>query len=231
MHIVVGLISAQYSGRGETELAPYKRIVIHKADGTVSIHGDKGFKPMNYMSSASDLTVGEVEGDLVWTFKSKKEQLVVRFHEVFDEIQLELGQDDPGHSSKDKTESQLQAWLVDNLPKLDTNLYVSAREFQTGAGPVDLLAYEHDSNTMVCVEVKREAPMNTVGQVLRYVDAVQEAYPHAAVRGVIAAVEFKASTLKVAAKKNVECLVIPPNWHENYQEGQAIEAESANPLF
>lgn len=214
MHIVVGKISARYTGRGETELTPYNRIVIVKADGTVSIHGDKGFKPMNYMASSCEMTETETpEGLKTWTFETKKEKLVVTFHEIYDEINLDLGADDPGYSNKDGTEHQLQAWLTTNLSRLDPTLEFLAREHQTGAGPVDLLA-QKPNGTLVAIEVKRLAPMNTVGQVLRYVDAIREQQPGEEVVGLIAAVEFKEKTRIIAAKKNVICLEIPPNWLE-----------------
>lgn len=212
MHIVVGKLTAVYSGRSETELSPYDRIVIVKSDGTVSIHSDKGFKPLNYMATSTPLQEDhDDEGNRRWTFKSKKESLVVTFLEVYDEINLPLGNGDPGHVVKDGSESQLQEWLSLHISTLDPTLSFVTREYQTGAGPVDILA-EDSSEALVAVEVKRTAAMTTVGQVLRYVDALEELHPDRKVRGCIVAVEFKGKTLEIASKKNVLCLSVPSDW-------------------
>lgn len=226
MHIVVGNVSAHYSGRGVTELTPYDRIVMVKADGTVSIHGDKGFKPMNYMATSAKLEESIEDNCRIWTFTTKQEKLVIRFHEIYDEINLSLGESDPGHSHREGTEPQLQKWLSRHLTELAPELFFEDREHQTGAGPVDILASK-DEDTLVAVEVKRSAPMNTVGQVLRYVDALEELYPNKKIFGVIAAVEFKESTFKIAHKKNVTCLKVPENWYESFTKEEALIIEAA----
>lgn len=61
---------------------------------------------------------------------------------------------------------------------------------------------------LVAIEVKREAAMPTVGQVLRYVEALKEGHPEAEGRRP-AAVSFKDSTLRLAEKSGVQCLKVP----------------------
>lgn len=213
MRIVVANLSAVYTGRGETVLPPYNRILIVKNDGSVSIHSEKGFKPMNYMTAKNELESSfNEQNELVWLFQGKKqESLTVTFHEIHDEVDLDLGNDDPGFSSKAGQESQLQEWLSKRLNEIDGNLRFISREYQTGAGPVDLLAEGADGSYVV-VEVKRVAAINTVGQVLRYVDAMREKHPDRRIDGVIAAVEFKETTLTIAEKKGVRCLTVPADW-------------------
>jgi len=230
MHIIVGRLSAIYSGRGETNLPDYERIVMLKSDGTVSIHTDKGFKPVNYMASKSTLTeTKNVNSERVWTFETKKEKLIITFHEIYDEVDIELGVSDPGHDSKDKTEHQLQGWLLENLSLLEPNVVALEREYQTGAGPVDLFGRVIGEiiidenfkdkktpttfdNTYAAIEVKRIANMTAVGQVLRYVDALRETHPENTYVGLLVAVEFKAKTVEIAARKNVKCILVPEDW-------------------
>lgn len=212
MHLIVGEVSAEYRGRGETDLARYKRLVIYKNDKTVSIHSDQGYKPLNYMASPAKLEETFKDDERIWTFTTKTESLTVTFHEVYDEINLHLGDHDPGHSIKRGNEKQLQYWLFKKLDQLDSTLVPLSLEYQTGDGPVDILARR--GATLVPIEVKRVAPMNTVGQILRYRDALQEKNPHDPVECAIAAVEYKAKTLELAAKKGVQCIRIPGTWKE-----------------
>lgn len=224
MHIVVGLISAVYSGRSDTQLPPYDRLVIQKSDGTVSIHSDKGFKPLNYMASASKKTESENSaGERIWVFETSKERLEVTLHKVFSELNLDLGELDPGHSSKDGTEVQLQGWLYKNLATLNPGLKVTGREYQTGAGPVDLIG-EFEDGAIAAIEVKRSAAMPTVGQVLRYADSLEELNPNRRVVAMIAAVEFKDSTRVNAKKKGVICVDVPPTWFTMDAHGEEVVA-------
>lgn len=219
MIVVVGQISAVYSGRGETHLAPYKRIVMVKTDGSVSIHGEKGYKPMNYMTASKGYEESlNASGEKIWTFATKKESLTITFHEIFDTIELPLGLDDPGYSSKLGQEKQLQEWLVEKLPEVRPGYQFKEREYQTGDGPVDLLAEETESGALVAVEVKRTTTLNTVGQVLRYADALRLKHPERLIKAAVAAVTFKDSTLTLAAKKGVECLQVPETWAEDYRQ-------------
>lgn len=213
MHIIVGKITVLYSGRGNSVLPEYDRIVMLKTDGTISVHSDKGLKPLNYMSGPTTVEKTVVNGLKTWKVSSKKETLEITFHKVYDEINIAIGQDEPG-IQMDGTEDQLQLWLSENIGLLDTNLHFVAREYQTGDGPVDILCYNTKTMKYVPVEVKRVAAMGTVGQVLRYLKALEENEPNNQFEAVIAAVEFKQKTLELAAKRNVKCLAIPNDWRE-----------------
>lgn len=225
MHIVVANLSAVYSGRGDSYLAPYNRIVIVKEDGSVSVHGEAGYKPMNYMMAPTELTETFEDGERVWTVEGKKESLTIYFHTVHEEIDFSLGTDDPG-LKKESTEQHLQEWLSNNISTLGEDYSFVAREFQTGSGPVDILAKR--AGALVAVEIKRVAPMNTVGQVLRYMDALEEQFPQDRVEGLIAAVEVKDSTKKLARKKNIKCVELPEGWKS---EGVQPEDRLGKSLF
>lgn len=212
MKIVHGKISAKYSGRGKSTLAAYDRIALYKDDGSISIHNNVGYKPLNYMMAPTVLEETLEEGLLTWSFTGKNETLEITFHEVFQVFDLDIGSEDPG-LERESTESHIQKWLLENLEVIGPNLTLVKDEYQTGSGPVDLLL-ERNDGALVPVEIKRVAPMNTVGQILRYVDGLEEKFPDLPVLGVIAALEFKASTLEIARKKNIQCVTIPGDWKD-----------------
>ena len=56
MRVLVARCSIGYSGRLTTRLASGDRIIIFKDDGSVCVHGPKGFKPINYMSGPTAIT-------------------------------------------------------------------------------------------------------------------------------------------------------------------------------
>lgn len=230
MRIIVGNLSAIYSGRGDTELAPYGRIVIYKNDGSVSIHGEKGFKPLNYMTSTGEMIERLSEDqEKQWVFKSKKETLEITFHEIFDEINLDLGSDDPGHSSRSGTEEELQAWLAENITIIQKDLKFIQREYQTGNGPVDILA-EGSDGTYYVIEVKRFSTANTVGQVQRYLDGMALKHPERKIVGVIAAVDIKSKTWQLAMEKDITCYVVPGGWADEVKSHKEA-AKNNDPMI
>lgn len=221
MRIVVAELSAVYSGRGETLLPPHERVVMLKEDGSVSIHSEKGYKPINYMTSSNELQESTIGGDRVWSFLGKDESLVIRFHRLYSDSSLPLGGEDPGHTVKLGQEKQLQLWLTTRLGELEPGLRFLEREHQTGAGPVDLLA-ERPDGALMALEVKRVAPMTSVGQILRYRDALEELHPERPVVGALAAVEFKARTLTLAKKKGILCFPVPADWVFRQEAGEPL---------
>jgi hypothetical protein len=162
------------------------------------------------MMATTERTKTTVDDETVWEFFGKKESLTVTFHEDFERLNLSLGTEDPG-LQRLRTENHLQEWLSNNPELFGENITYVEREFPTGQGPIDLF-FERSDHSILAVEVKRVADLNTVGQILRYQDALEERFPGRVITGIIAAVEFKKSVLKFAEKKGVSCLEVPKNW-------------------
>lgn len=211
MRVVIALLSASYSGRGNTELPPYKRALIEKEDGSISIHSERGFKPMNYMANVTEKFEDYNDDEMIWTFKTKTDKLVVTFHEIYGDMDINLGDTDPGHSSRTGTEEQLQGWIAEHIEIIDPKAVFISREFATGSGPVDILA-EIPHGPLLAIEVKRVADMNSIGQVLRYCDGLKEKKPDREIVPVLAALAFKNSTTDLAHKNAVHCVTLPEDW-------------------
>jgi len=70
MRLIVARCSVDYTGRLTARLPEALRLVIVKADGSVSVHADdRAYKPLNWMSPPCKLQVGEpadvIGGDAV----------------------------------------------------------------------------------------------------------------------------------------------------------------------
>lgn len=219
MKLVIAECSAVYTGRGDSVLPRGVRAIMIKADGSVSIHNDKSNKPLNYMKTANFIEENNSDGTTSWIFDSRNESLAITIHEFLMSNEVELPLDDPG-LAKDGTEKQLQEWLSKHPEVLGEGFTIAAKEYQTGNGPVDLLAL--DSNrTPIAVEVKRVAMLGAVDQCRRYIDAMKAAefdeetfIDLFRAEGMIAAVDIRPKTLEWAKKHNIRTVIIPANWRE-----------------
>lgn len=228
MFITIAECSVVYTGRGDTTLGPARRAVIVKDDGAVSIHSDKGNKPLNYMGAPNVLTkTVNSDGNPVWSFDTRKESLQVTFLEVFETVDFPLGDKEPG-LVRDGTEDQLQAWLAERPEQFGEGYSLVQREYQTGAGPVDLL-FRHEDGHMLAVEVKRVAMLGAVDQILRYLAELQEEY--SVVRGAIAALDIRPKTMTQAVKKNVDTFVIDWDRGSSLVEAEQPDIADADPAM
>ena len=80
MRLVIAKCSVDYVGRLSAHLPPAVRLLMVKADGSVSIHADaRAYKPLNWMSPPCWL----VEEPGTWTVQNKAgEKLVITIEVV-----------------------------------------------------------------------------------------------------------------------------------------------------
>lgn len=207
MRIIVGSCTVEYRGRGETNLPPAKRMFIIKDDNSVLIHSDSGIKPLNYMPGSKKNIILESSAG-VFDIMNKQESLHIDFIDIIYDKTIQLDNHEPGLSRK-RTEKQLQEWLSKNLSSLDSNLIFVQREYETGAGPVDLLAYDATTLTPILIEVKRVAGKPAVYQLKRYVESFRELAPLTLVKGILIAYEFKNGVQELCDKNNFRTIIAP----------------------
>lgn len=210
MRIIVADLSANYEGRGKTELPKAIRSIIIKEDGSILIHNEKGFKPVNYMTKIDHYIEEDIDNEKHLLFINRKEKLEIILHSIIEEHNLKLEIDDPA-IIREQTEDLLQLYVSQNIEKLDKNYQFISREFETGFGPVDILAYNKNTKNKVAIEIKRNATMNAIYQVLRYIDSMKK-YKDQYIEPVVASIKFNDSTLRLAERKKVKCIKIPENW-------------------
>ena len=182
-------------------LAP--RLLLIKADGSVSVHADdRAYKPLNWMSPPCWLE----ERPGVWTVRNKAdESLVITIDEVMHDSSHELGID-PG-LVKDGVEAHLQELLAEHTGVLGEGLTLIRREYPTAIGPVDLLCRAATGGT-VAVEVKRRGEIDGVEQLTRYVDLLGRDSLLSPVVGVFAAQQIKPQARTLAHDRGIRCVVV-----------------------
>lgn len=225
MRLVIARCSVDYVGRLEAHLPMADRLLMIKADGSVSVHADdRAYKPLNWMTPPCSLTEtaitdidGEDTGEQLWIVEnSKGEQLRITIEQVHHETTHELGQD-PG-LVKDGVEAHLQELLAEHIDTLGEGYSLVRREYPTAIGPVDLLARDEDGGT-VAVEIKRRGGIDGVEQLSRYLELLNRDELLRPVRGVFAAQEIRPQARTLAEDRGIRCLTL------DYQELRGIETD------
>ena len=204
MRLVVARCEVDYAGRLSAYLAPAVRLLLVKADGSVSVHADdRAYKPLYWMSPPARLEFAEGEGGAsVWTVTNPAgETLRITLHEVLLDSTHELGVD-PG-LVKDGVAAHLQRLLAEHVATLGHGWRLVRREYPTPIGPVDLLCRDADDVT-VAVEVKRRGEIDGVEQLSRYLEFLNRDERLAPVRGMFVAQQVKPQARTLAEDREIE---------------------------
>ncbi|KAB3523218.1 endonuclease NucS [Corynebacterium sp. zg254] len=210
MRLVIADCQVDYVGRLSAHLPKAMRLIMLKADGSVSVHADdRAYKPLNWMTPPCFLTESPLpesdEGQL-WIVENKKgEQLRIQIFEVHSDSEFELGED-PG-LEKDGVETHLQELLAEQIEVLGEGYRLIRREYATPIGPVDLLSRDADGAT-VAVEVKRRGGIDGVEQLTRYVELLNRDELLAPVSGIFAAQEIKPQARTLAEDRGFRCVIL-----------------------
>lgn len=203
MRLVIARCRVDYVGRLTAHLPSAVRLLLVKADGSVSIHADdRAYKPLNWMSPPC--TLREEEGR--WSVTNKAgEQLLIELEEVLHESRHELGVD-PG-LTKDGVEAHLQELLAEQVQTFGRGWRLVRREYPTPIGPVDLLCRDAAGAT-VAVEIKRRGEIEGVEQLSRYLSLLNRDPMLAPVRGVLAAQEIRPQARTLATDRGIDCMTV-----------------------
>ena len=224
MRLVIARCSVDYVGRLDAHLPMADRLLIVKADGSVSVHADdRAYKPLNWMTppctlkeSAIEDLDGEDTGEVLWLVENPKgEQLRITIAEIHEEISYDMGED-PG-LVQDGVEAHLQELLADQIDTLGEHYTLVRREYPTAIGPVDIMAKDENNNN-VAIEVKRRGGIDGVEQLTRYLELLNRDELLAPVSGVFAAQEIKPQARTLAEDRGIRCVVL------DYQELRGLES-------
>ncbi|MGI5244897.1 endonuclease NucS [Dactylosporangium sp. CA-139066] len=206
MRLVIAKCSVDYIGRLTAHLPPATRLLLIKADGSISIHADdRAYKPLNWMSPPCRLE--EAEGQ--WRVVNKSgEELRITIEEILHDTSHELGVD-PG-LVKDGVEAHLQELLAAAPETLGAGFTLVRREYMTAIGPVDLLCRDGAGAT-VAVEIKRRGEIDGVEQLTRYLELLGRDPLLAPVSGIFAAQEIKPQARVLAEDRGIRCVVLDYN--------------------
>jgi len=215
---VIARCTVDYLGRLTAHLPSACRLLLIKADGSVSVHADdRAYKPLNWMSPPCRLVEQGDGADVVWVVENKAgEQLRITIESIEHDSSHDLGID-PG-LVKDGVEAHLQELLADHIELLGRGYTLVRREYMTPIGPVDLLCRD-ESGRSVAVEIKRRGEIDGVEQLSRYLELLNRDSLLAPVGGVFAAQQIKPQARTLAADRGIRCVTL------NYDEMRGLDSE------
>jgi RecB family endonuclease NucS len=216
VRFVIARCSVDYDGRLTAHLPVADRLLLVKADGSVSVHADGGaYKPLMWMSPPCTTT----EEPDRWVVRNQKgEALTITIESVLSDTSIELGPD-PG-LQKDGVEAHLQELLAADPCRILEGLVLVRREHPTDIGPVDLLCRDADG-VAIAIEIKRRGEIDGVEQLARYLERLERDPNLRGVQGV-----FVAQVVKPQARVLAEARGI--RWVEvDYDELRGIERAQA----
>ncbi|MCW2913943.1 MAG: hypothetical protein JWN52_2011 [Actinomycetia bacterium] len=222
MRLVIARCSVDYVGRLTAHLPMAPRLILLKADKSVSIHADdRAFKPLNWMNPPCSLREEPYDENGAiskWTITHGKtgEKLILTIEEIMHDHSHELGLD-PG-LQKDGVEAHLQELLAEHITTLGDGWTMIRREYPTAIGPVDILCRDHTGAT-VAIELKRRGDIDGVEQLTRYLELLNRDTLLAPVRGIFAAQEIKPQAKVLANDRGIDCVTL------DYDELRGIERD------
>jgi RecB family endonuclease NucS len=232
VRLVIARCSVDYTGRLSAHLPLATRLILVKADGSVSIHADdRAYKPLNWMSPpCRTVEDADEQGVGTWTVTNTKtgDRLVISIEEVLHDSDHQLGVD-PG-LQKDGVEAHLQQLLAEHIQTLGDGWTLVRREYATPIGPVDILAKDAAGASVaieikrrgeidgtiqpakrgrhVAIEVKRRATIDAVEQLTRYLELLNRDPLLAPVSGVLAAQQIAPQARTLAEDRGIRCVVL-----------------------
>lgn len=199
---VNGLCRVKYQGRAKSKLDRGERMVVKKEDSAFLIHGPDNYQPKNWQPDVDKWSVELEDDELRLRAERTNPEEIVEV--VFEEIEIIIAS-----KMVDKSELQIKGDEVDiheaieeNPDILEEELKIIEREYKNPAGYIDVLARDKDDNYVV-VEVKRNPDHNTVIQLQRYIDEIEQEFS-GEVRGILAAPKITDSLLDYLEERDLE---------------------------
>jgi len=237
MRLVIARCQVDYDGRLTAHLPMAPRLILIKADGSVSIHADdRAYKPLNWMSPPCTLSVERIdaaqaeqpgeagesstearlEGNECGTTATGIVEVWRVRNKAGEELRISIAEILSDSSFelgvdpglvKDGVEAHLQELLALHVSTLGEGWTVVRREYPTAIGPVDLLCRDGDGQH-VAVEIKRRGEIDGVEQLTRYLELLNRDPLLQPVSGVFAAQEIKPQARVLAEDRGIRCALL-----------------------
>ncbi len=203
---VNGLCTVNYTGRASSKLDRGERLLIKKQDSALLVHGPDNYQPKNWQPEVDSFDVQVRDEALVLTASrfNPDEKVEVFFDEIslitvdqlVDKSELKIA----GH------EVDIHESIEEDPEMIEEGLKVVERERETPAGFIDVFARD-ESDDYVVIEVKRNPDYNTVLQLQRYVDEIEDEF-NGEIRGILVAPKMTDKVLDYLEERGLEFIEV-----------------------
>ncbi len=208
---VFGQCRVDYEGRASSKLEWGDRHLLLKPDGTTLVHTDSDQKPVNWQPPGSTQTARLTTGQLVVesTRANPDERLTIRFKRIVHVGAFEIS--DGAALELTGTEADLKERILEQPALIEDGFQPLATERTTAAGAIDIYG-EDTAGRTVAVELKRRrVGPDAVGQLKRYVTALErELHTEADIRGILVAPSVTDRARRLLANNGLEFVAVEP---------------------
>ncbi|RLE60223.1 MAG: endonuclease NucS [Thermoprotei archaeon] len=208
--LMVARCIVEYAGRSFSRLGEGDRILILKPDGSLIIHREKGYSPVNYQPEGSIVNVKVENGKLfLRSIRRRPEEIMdIYMSKVYVFFSKKL--DDRALFEMWGNEEDIKRAIILEPSLLGEKFKVVKDERKMGnRGYADLLLVD-ENGTYVIVEIKKgTAGIDAVEQLLKYVDYYQKAIGRS-VRGMLVAPNISKNALQKLEASGLEYVKIDP---------------------
>lgn len=208
---IFGRCTVEYDGRATSYLGPGDRHVMLKPDGAALVHTATGREPVNWQppGCVHDPRLRDGILEIVSRRSTPDEVLHIRFERVIHAVAFTT--DDAGELQLAGTEGDLRRRILEEPDLLEPGFRPLAVERETSAGAIDIFGKDTDG-AVVAVELKRRrVGPDAVGQLRRYVDALQrDLHANAEVRGILVAPSVTDRAEQLLAAEGLEFVALAP---------------------
>ena len=206
-----GRCTVEYEGRAASSLAAGDRHVMLKPDGTALVHTDEGQQPVNWQPPGCAHEPRVDGGDLLVESvrSSPEERLAVRFSAVA----FAAAFDPTDEESLDVvgTEADLKRRILEDPGLVESGFRPLATERRTPAGAVDVYGEDEAGRTVVLELKRRRVGPDAVGQLNRYVEALErDLHAGAEIRGLLVAPSVTERARALLAEEGLEFVPLSP---------------------
>jgi RecB family endonuclease NucS len=208
---VFGECTVDYEGRAESTLGSGDRHVMCKPDGTVLVHTDEGHQPVNWQPPGCTHEVSVEDETLVLRSErsTPEEELLVRFRNVEHVAAFDVT--DPEELSLSGTEEDLRERVLDDPDLVEAGFTPLSTERETPAGAVDIYGEDANGRSIVVELKRRRVGPDAVGQLARYVEALErDLHDDAEVRGILVAPSVTDRARTLLAERGLEFVSLEP---------------------
>ena len=207
---VFGPCTVEYEGRAASSLSEGRRLLVLKPDGTALVHTDEGREPVNWQPPGCQHRVAVRDGRLRVTSRrsSPAEELRVAFSRVEQVTAYEVT--GARGVAVTGTESDLCEKLLAEPSLIEDGFEPLERERPTTAGAIDLFGRDEDGRP-VAVELKRRrVGPDAVGQLGRYVTALEREEGLSDPRGVLVSPSVTERARELLSEEGLAHVAVEP---------------------
>ena len=201
--IIIGCCSVKYEGRARSILQLGERVVFIKEDKALLIHRGRGYKPVNWQSSSSYISIS-LRGEnlrIRSIRRQPREVIEITFTDIYTLLTFTLI--DEGEFSLYVSERDIQRVLIKEPKLIEEGFTPLEFEKQIDPGFIDVYGIDSKGN-LVVIEIKRaKARKEAVIQLSRYIRSI-ESTTERKVRGLLIADSITKSAHRMMKTLNLE---------------------------